>query len=90
MKRSGSPRLARSTSCRNAESLCALCEGWTRLVFQHQSVGAQEEEYGHSVMSEERQQMNRQVDVGRFAITWQQPVGVVLEVLIFILLDDRT
>ena len=45
-------QIGQVTAC-DAESLCALCEAWTRLVFQHQSVGAEEEKYGHSIMSEE-------------------------------------
>ena len=76
---------------RNAVHLSLLVGRKMRLGFilHHQSVRTQEEEYGHSVMTEERQQMDRQVDVG-IRHHLQQPVGVVLEELIFILLDNRT
>ena len=76
---------------RNAVHLSLLVGRKMRLGFilHHQSVCTQEEEYGHSVMAEERQQMDRQVDVG-IRHHLQQPVGVVLEELIFILLDNRT
>ncbi len=33
------------------------------LIFHHQSVSTQEEEYGHTVMTEEREQVHRQVEV---------------------------
>ena len=76
---------------RNVVHLSLLVGRKMRLGFilHHQSVCTQEEEYGHSVMTEERQQMDRQVDVG-IRHHLQQPVGVVLEELIFILLDNRT
>ena len=59
------------------------------LIFHHQSVGTQEEEYRHSVMTEEREQVDRQVKVG-IDDNLSQPVYVVLDILIFVLLDDRT
>ena len=76
---------------RNVVHLSLLVGRKMRLGFilHHQSVCTQEEEYGHSVMTEERQQMDRQVDVG-IRHHLQQPVGVVMEELIFILLDNRT
>ena len=59
------------------------------LVFHHQSVSTQEEEYGHTVMTEEREQMYRQVEVhtDHYLV---QPVNIVLKVLILVLLDDRS
>ena len=59
------------------------------LIFHHQSVSTQEEEYGHTVMAEEREQVHRQVEVhaDHYLV---QPVNIVLKVLILVLLDDRS
>ena len=59
------------------------------LVFHHQSVSTQKEEYGHTVMAEEREQVYRQVEVhaDHYLV---QPVNIVLEVLILVLLDNRS
>ena len=60
-----------------------------RLILQYQSVGTEEEEDGHTVMSEEGEEMEWQTEVGvdQHLI---EPIHVMLEVLILVLLDDRT
>ena len=56
-------------------------------ILHFQAVGAEEEEDGDAVVAEERQQMEGQVLVGRRE-NMQQPVCIMLEILILVLLDN--
>lgn len=69
--------------------VCCSVEMRFSLVFHHQSVSTQEEKYGHTIMAEEREQVYRQVEVhaDHYLV---QPVNIVLEVLILVLLDNRS
>ena len=69
--------------------LLFCCDMRFCLILHHQSVCTQKEEHGHTVMAEERQQVDRQVDVG-IRQHLCQPVSVALKELILILLNDRT
>ena len=57
------------------------------LVLHHQPVGTQEEEHGHAVVAEERQQVERQVPVGRRQDATQS-AGVVLVEEVFVFAND--
>ena len=67
----------------SAESL----QSRPHLVFHHQPVGTQEEEHGHAVVAEERQQVERQVPVGRRQDATQS-AGVVLVEEVFVFAND--
>ena len=57
-------------------------------VFSFQTKGTEEEEDGHTIVSEERNDVHRQQGV-RMGADLHQPVDVVLGVLIFVLLHHR-
>ena len=65
-------------------------KGWSRpaTVLPFQAVGAEEEEDGHTVMAEERDEMAREQAAGT-GDALCQPVDVALEILIFVFLHHR-
>ena len=73
----------------DSNKLRGILQVWLSLVFQYQSVCTQEEKYRHPIMSEEGDEVEGQVEVG-IDHHLIEPIHVVLEILIFVLLDDRT
>ena len=65
----------------------AGCRLLVDAILHFQAVGAEEEEDGDAVVAEERQQMEGQLLVGRRE-NMQQPVCIMLEILILVLLDN--
>lgn len=73
----------------DANELGGGIQVWLGFVFQYQSVCTEEEEYWHPIMSEEGYEVEGQVEVG-IGHHLIEPIHVVLEILVFVLLDDRT
>ena len=73
----------------DADKLGFAIQVWLRLIFQYQSVCTQEKEDWHSVMSKEGYEMEWQVEVG-IDHHLVEPIHVVLEILVFVFLDDGT
>ena len=57
------------------------------LILPHQTIAAQEKEHGHTVMTEEREQVDGQQRIGIGQLL-HEPVGVHREILVLVLLYD--